>query len=72
MGPCSLKLQILCLIFCAIALSSSAFTSQDYSDALEKSILFYEGQRSGKLPPDQRLKWRGDSGLSDGSSDNVC
>ncbi|KAI8546119.1 hypothetical protein RHMOL_Rhmol07G0091500 [Rhododendron molle] len=70
-GPYSLKLPILCLIFCAIALSSSAFTSQDYSDALEKSILFYEGQRSGKLPPDQRLKWRGDSGLSDGSSNNV-
>ncbi|KAH7863360.1 hypothetical protein Vadar_016523 [Vaccinium darrowii] len=69
--PFSLKLPILCLIFCVLSISSSAFTSQDYSNALEKSILFYEGQRSGKLPTDQRLKWRGDSGLSDGSSDNV-
>lgn len=39
----------------------------NYRDALEKSILFFEGQRSGKLPPNQRVSWRGDSGLSDGS-----
>nr|AAB35127.1 endo-1, 4-beta-glucanase=wall-bound form {N-terminal} {EC 3.2.1.4} [Populus alba, suspension-cultured leaf cells, Peptide Partial, 30 aa] [Populus alba] len=30
------------------------FTSQDYADALEISILFFEGQRSGKLPLNQR------------------
>ncbi|KAJ6347220.1 hypothetical protein OIU76_003837 [Salix suchowensis] len=50
---------------------STAFTSQDYADALEKSILFFEGQRSGKLPLNQRLTWRGDSGLSDGSAYHV-
>ncbi|XP_076919885.1 endoglucanase 1-like [Bidens hawaiensis] len=49
----------------------SAFTSQQYSDALTKSIMFFEGQRSGKLPANQRLKWRADSALHDGSSDNV-
>ncbi|PHU27938.1 Endoglucanase 3 [Capsicum chinense] len=48
-----------------------AFTSQDYSNALEKSILFFEGQRSGKLPANQRVKWRGNSGLSDGSGSHV-
>ncbi|KAI7736969.1 hypothetical protein M8C21_027245 [Ambrosia artemisiifolia] len=48
-----------------------AFTSQQYSDALTKSILFFEGQRSGKLPASQRLKWRADSALHDGSSANV-
>ncbi|KAH7836930.1 hypothetical protein Vadar_007558 [Vaccinium darrowii] len=47
------------------------FASQSYRDALSKSILFFEGQRSGKLPPSQRLTWRGDSGLSDGSAMNV-
>ncbi|XP_078446147.1 endoglucanase 8-like [Wolffia australiana] len=41
--------------------------SHDYALALEKSLLFFEGQRSGKLPPSQRLSWRGDSGLHDGS-----
>ncbi|CAN0908941.1 Endoglucanase 1 [Linum grandiflorum] len=50
---------------------SAAFTAEDYSDALEKSILFFEGQRSGKLPSNQRLTWRGDSGLADGSTYHV-
>ncbi|XP_077219615.1 glycosyl hydrolase 9C1 [Tasmannia lanceolata] len=38
----------------------------NYGDALEKSLMFFEAQRSGKLPTDQRVKWRGDSGLEDG------
>ncbi|CAN0859190.1 Endoglucanase 17 [Linum grandiflorum] len=43
----------------------------NYKDALAKSILFFEGQRSGKLPHSQKMKWRGNSGLSDGSTANV-
>ncbi|KAJ6429895.1 hypothetical protein OIU84_021330 [Salix udensis] len=43
-------------------------SGHDYYDALRKSILFFEGQRSGKLPPDQRVKWRSDSALHDGST----
>ncbi|KAK9078770.1 hypothetical protein SSX86_002828 [Deinandra increscens subsp. villosa] len=42
-----------------------------YGEALSKSILFFEGQRSGFLPNDQRMNWRGNSGLGDGSSANV-
>ncbi|PIA50106.1 hypothetical protein AQUCO_01300682v1 [Aquilegia coerulea] len=38
----------------------------NYADALSKSILFFEGQRSGKLPSSQRIKWRKDSALHDG------
>lgn len=38
----------------------------NYGEALSKSILFFEGQRSGKLPPTQRLTWRKHSGLQDG------
>ncbi|XP_039128702.1 endoglucanase 17-like [Dioscorea cayenensis subsp. rotundata] len=45
--------------------------TQNYRDALSKSILFFEGQRSGKLPANQRMKWRRDSGLSDGSAMHV-
>ncbi|KDP22411.1 hypothetical protein JCGZ_26242 [Jatropha curcas] len=41
--------------------------SQDYGDALTKSIMFFEGQRSGKLPSTQRITWRKDSALRDGS-----
>ncbi|KAK1296960.1 Endoglucanase 5 [Acorus calamus] len=43
----------------------------DYGEALEKSLLFFEAQRSGKLPPDQRVEWRGDSGLRDGFEQGV-
>jgi len=38
----------------------------NYAEALAKSMLFYEAQRSGKLPENQRVKWRGDSAMSDG------
>jgi hypothetical protein len=38
-----------------------------YAEALQKAIMFYEFQRSGKLPPGQRNNWRGDSGLADGA-----
>ncbi|XP_022643088.1 endoglucanase 8 [Vigna radiata var. radiata] len=37
----------------------------NYGEALSKSILFFEGQRSGKLPPTQRMTWRKDSALHD-------
>jgi len=37
----------------------------DLNEVLEKSILFYEAQRSGKLPADNRIPWRGDSALTD-------
>ncbi|XP_031280369.1 endoglucanase 15-like [Pistacia vera] len=45
--------------------------STDYGLALSKSLLFYEAQRSGKLPPDQRVTWRADSALKDGSDVGV-
>ncbi|KAH8517309.1 hypothetical protein H0E87_005307 [Populus deltoides] len=47
------------------------FASHNYRDALTKSILFFEGQRSGKLPSSQRMTWRRDSGLTDGSTVHV-
>ncbi|CAB4299711.1 unnamed protein product [Prunus armeniaca] len=50
---------------------NSVFASFDYGDALTKSFLYYEAQRSGKLPPNQRVQWRGDSGLKDGSDAGV-
>ncbi|SEF69840.1 endoglucanase [Eubacterium ruminantium] len=39
----------------------------NYGEALQKSILFYELQRSGDLPEKVRCNWRGDSALTDGS-----
>ncbi|KAH0990251.1 hypothetical protein GBA52_001734 [Prunus armeniaca] len=39
--------------------------------ALTKSIIFLEAQRSGKLPTNNRLAWRGDSAIDDGKQANV-
>ncbi|KAK8378286.1 hypothetical protein O3P69_011051 [Scylla paramamosain] len=39
----------------------------DYAQVLCMSYVFYEAQRSGPLPADQRVTWRGDSALDDGS-----
>src|SRR5262245_1634355 len=39
----------------------------NYCEALQKSLFFYEAQRSGALPATKRINWRGDSALQDGS-----
>ena len=46
-------------------LSGQQQTAYNYEEILMKSILFYEAQRSGKLPADNRIVWRGDSALGD-------
>ena len=43
----------------------------NYGEALQKSVLFYELQRSGKLPEKVRCNWRGDSGLNDGKDNGL-
>lgn len=47
--------------------AQAAPNSYNYAEALQKSIYFYETQRSGKLPDNNRVEWRGDSGLQDGA-----
>ena len=39
-----------------------------YGEALQKNFLFYEANRSGDLGPDNRIEWRSDSTLNDGST----
>lgn len=43
----------------------------NYAEALQKSLYFYEAQRSGVLPASGRISWRGDSALQDGSDAGV-
>ncbi|KAK3120866.1 hypothetical protein QOZ80_8BG0642860 [Eleusine coracana subsp. coracana] len=59
---------VLSLLVLMVPSLTAAF---NYADALAKSIIFFEGQRSGKLPPGNRMPWRGDSGLRDGAQYNV-
>lgn len=56
--------------FCLMILFVNA-ASIDYGEALTKSLLYFEAQRSGKLPHNQRVQWRGDSALQDGKDDGV-
>ena len=43
----------------------------DYEEALRKSLLYFEAQRSGRLPHGQRVAWRDHSGLTDGLEQGV-
>ncbi|XP_060195705.1 endoglucanase 5 [Lycium barbarum] len=59
------KFQVIAVLLVGL-LALEAVATFDYGDAMDKTLLFFEAQRSGKLPPNQRVKWRGDSGLKDG------
>ena len=39
-----------------------------YGEALQKNFLFLEANRSGALGPDNRIEWRSDSTVNDGST----
>jgi endoglucanase len=51
----------------ASAVPAAATPRFNYAEALQKSVLFYEAQQSGKLPDWNRVSWRGDSRLADGA-----
>ncbi|KAF9083561.1 hypothetical protein BGX23_011320, partial [Mortierella sp. AD031] len=46
--------------------TSPSFPDPEYVKLLKYMFVFYEAQRSGKLPADQRVTWRNDSALNDG------
>ncbi len=47
--------------------AQAAEPTYNYGEALQKSMFFYQAQRSGDLPDNFPVSWRGDSGLQDGS-----
>ncbi|MCC0176240.1 glycoside hydrolase family 9 protein [Waterburya agarophytonicola K14] len=62
------------MVSIAIATTSTPAISQDrenYGEALQKSILFYEAQQAGKLPEWNRIPWRDDATLEDGADVGV-
>ncbi|KAK3105202.1 hypothetical protein FSP39_019643 [Pinctada imbricata] len=46
-------------------------TKYDYGQALGLSILFYDAQRSGRLPSNNPIPWRGDSAVDDHGDNGV-
>lgn len=61
--------SLLLTVLLAAATTSAEY--YNYGSALDKTFLFFEAQRSGKLPATQRVKWRGNSGLKDGLAQGV-
>ena len=61
---------LISLIFSLLILNVST-KSQDYARHIELSLLFYECQRSGPLPKNNRIFWRHDSLLDAGSDVHV-
>ena len=59
------------VILSIFLLINHGVSSLEYGEALTKSLLYFEAQRSGKLPSNQRVQWRGDSGLQDGNDAGV-
>nr|AAK12339.1 cellulase [Coptotermes acinaciformis] len=55
-------MRVFVCLLSALALCQAAY---DYTTVLKSSLLFYEAQRSGKLPADQKVTWRKDSALDD-------
>lgn len=55
------------LLVAPLASSASAAPAYNYAEALQKSMFFYQAQRSGDLPDNFPVSWRGDSGLTDGA-----
>ncbi|XP_069681404.1 endoglucanase E-4-like [Periplaneta americana] len=52
------------IIVCVLA-GLALCQAYDYGQLIRYSLLFYEAQRSGKLPSDQKVTWRKDSALND-------
>lgn len=66
---------LLLLVVAAAGFSASAVAAAQhghaYAAALSKSLLYFEAQRSGRLPPNQRVRWHGHSALNDGADQGV-
>ncbi|CAL9079295.1 unnamed protein product [Musa textilis] len=63
--------RILPISFVLLLLPAATGAAYDYREALSKSLLYFEAQRSGHLPHHQRVTWRGHSGLTDGLEQGV-
>ncbi|KAL6635097.1 hypothetical protein ACP70R_027768 [Stipagrostis hirtigluma subsp. patula] len=66
-----LGVALLVVVLAAAAALGAEGKAHNYEDALRKSLLYFEAQRSGRLPHSQRVAWRHHSGLTDGLEQGV-
>jgi hypothetical protein len=73
-GSCRRRVGVAVLLLVAAlaaVLGGAEGKAHNYEDALQKSLLYFEAQRSGRLPHSQRVAWRHHSGLTDGLEQGV-
>ena len=58
-------------VLATFATTRAQAQTYNYGDALQKAIYFYDEQRSGIMPPTNRVEWRGNGGANDGSDNGV-
>ncbi|MET9230210.1 glycoside hydrolase family 9 protein [Lentzea sp. NPDC003310] len=58
---------VLVMVAGPVVAPAAAAPAFNYGEALQKSVWFYDAQRSGRLPSGNRVSWRADSALRDGS-----
>jgi hypothetical protein len=68
-GPWAISLLVL-VVLVATSIGAPSETKAlkakyDYNEVIKKSLLFYAALRSGRLPADNPVPWRGDSALYD-------
>ncbi|RVW99489.1 Endoglucanase 8 [Vitis vinifera] len=71
MGLKSVQEKLHCHHLCANSLRVLGFRIEDGWGKREGPTKGVDGQRSGRLPPSQRMTWRKDSALNDGTESNV-
>lgn len=59
-------------LFCGLLSICTAVANPTYSTALSASVQFYEAQKSGKLPVNNRISFRKDSFLNDREPGGKC
>ncbi|XP_064611591.1 endoglucanase E-4-like [Liolophura sinensis] len=64
-----IDIMFLQTLFLSLAFVATC-SAHNYGTVLSKSILFYEAQRSGDLPSNNRVSWRRDSATNDKGDNN--
>lgn len=52
-------------LICPVSKDANGYNSYDWPCLLRAAVSFYDGQRSGKAPANNSMKWRGDASMKD-------
>lgn len=58
-------MKIITISVFVLGLASFALAQVNYADVVGRSLLFYEAQRTGVLPANNRVPWRGNTFVTD-------